>query len=111
MRVNRFLCRVSTSATMPADVITQESVNLVVLDLVLDKMLYPLDTRVSVATVTKSFPAMAKTKGSVQIWLSVFLRQFQLTNDSSFVILVRVEALMLFVSRCVVGLLDHVVRV
>lgn len=47
------------SATIPPDVITILSVNLVVLEYSLDKMLYPNDILVSAATRQKSFPAMA----------------------------------------------------
>ena len=55
----RFLWRVSTSATIPAEVRMVVSVNLVVLDCTLDRILKPADILVSVATVTKSAPAIA----------------------------------------------------
>jgi len=53
------LCRVSISATIPLDVMAHLSVNLVVLEKLLERILYPSEIRVSAAIVTKSFPAMA----------------------------------------------------
>ena len=54
------------SATIPLDVIQHESVNLVVLENLCERIEYPSEIRVSAAIVTKSLPAMAKLN---KIWL------------------------------------------
>ena len=53
------LCKVSISATIPLDVMAHLSVNLVVLEKLLEMIEYPSEIRVSAAMVTKSFPAIA----------------------------------------------------
>ena len=70
-------------------------------------MLNPFEIRVSVATQMKSFPAMAIRKFLVNK-AGARLLELVLTNDSSFVVLVGVEASVLGVAERMMRLLDHV---
>ena len=72
------------SATIPLEVMTVCSVSLEVLEYSLERMLYPVEIRISAATKQKSFPAIAKLINLVNNrWIS--------TNSGPVVILVRFE--------------------
>lgn len=89
------------------------AVSFVVFDWVRDKMLNPADILVSVATVTKSAPAMAVHRENLVKYDrdkgSLVIKMISLTNDSAFIVLVGVETtVLLLATQMVVSMLNHI---